>query len=103
MRAAERGEEVVERVLVGDVDGGQVQVHLVVLLVENVVLSERDIEQVARCDAGRIVVVVFSARSRNLNKFRGVSGRVARSKAAIGNGGRNAVAGEACFELLVRG
>src|SRR5271157_5004025 len=37
VRAAERREEVIERVLVGDVDGGQVQVHLIAILVEDVV------------------------------------------------------------------
>ena len=40
MRAAEGGEEVVERVLVGDVDGGEVEVHLVAVFVEDVVLAD---------------------------------------------------------------
>src|ERR1700722_1100807 len=101
MRAAEGGEEVVERVFVSDVDGGEVEVGLEALLVEEVVFADGDIEQVARGDARRVMVVVFGAGSRNLDELGGVSCRVARSKSSIGNGGRNAVAGEAGFELLV--
>ena len=40
VRAAEGGEEVVERVLVGDVDGGEVKIGLEVLLVEEVGFAE---------------------------------------------------------------
>ena len=66
MRAAEGGEEVVERVLVGDVDGRQVEIRLVLVRVEDVVLADRDVEQVARRNARRVVVVVLGAGSRNL-------------------------------------
>src|ERR1022692_1280809 len=43
VRAAERGEEVVKGVLVGDVDGRQVEVHLVVVGAEQVLLANREV------------------------------------------------------------
>ena len=99
--AAEGGEEVVEGVLVGDVDGGEVQIHLVVLRFEEVVLADSDVEEVAGGDAGRVFVVVLGAGGGNLHQLRCVSGCIARRKASIGNCGRYSVAGEAGLELLV--
>ena len=40
MRAAEGGEEVIQGVLVGDVDGRQIEVQLVALGMEDVVLAD---------------------------------------------------------------
>jgi hypothetical protein len=37
--------------------------------VENVVLAKRGVEQITRSDAGWVMVVVFGARSRNLNQI----------------------------------
>ena len=65
VRPAERGQEVIQRVIVGDVDRGQVEVHLVAVGVEEVVLADRDVEQVARSDARWVVVVVPGARRGN--------------------------------------
>ena len=67
VRAAERGQKVIERVLVGDVDGGEVDVGLVALLVEDVVLAKRGIEEVARRNALRVLVVVLLVGTGNLN------------------------------------
>jgi len=61
VRAAERGQEVVERGLVGDVDGGDLEAPLVLVGVEQIVISHADIEQMAGSDAGRVTVVVFGA------------------------------------------
>src|ERR1035441_174503 len=58
VRARERREEVIERVLVGEVHGGQVEAPLVLVAVEQVVLAQRRIEDIPRRDALRIVVVV---------------------------------------------
>jgi len=66
MRAAKRREEVVKRILVGDVDGGEIQIDLVAIGVEDVGFARRDVEQVTRCDARRIVVVVAGAGGRNV-------------------------------------
>ena len=63
--------KVVQRVLVGDVDGRQVEVRLEVLLVEDVVLADGDIEEVARRDALRIVVVVARVGAGNIDQARG--------------------------------
>ena len=62
VRTAEGGEEVVKGVLVGDVDGRQVEVHLVVIGAEQVLLANREVEQVAGCDTRRVFVVVLCSR-----------------------------------------
>ena len=59
MRSAEGGQEVIQCVLIRQVHRRQVQVHLVVLFVEDVVLSERGVEEAAGGDARRVVVGVF--------------------------------------------
>ena len=64
VRAAEGGEEVVERVLVGDVDGGEVEIDLVAVGVEEVVFAERDVEEIARRDAGRVAGRCCRCRAR---------------------------------------
>jgi len=64
VRSAEGGEEVVKGVLVGDVDGSQVEVHLVVVGVEQVLLANREVEQIAGCDTRRVFVVVLCSRPR---------------------------------------
>ena len=71
VRPAERGEEVVERVLIGDVDRGQIEVCLEVLLVEDVVLADGDVEQTAWRNALWIVVVVAGVGSGNVDQIRG--------------------------------
>ena len=52
--AAEGGEKVIQGVLVGKVDGRQVEVHLVALLVEDVVFADGRVEEVTRRDALRV-------------------------------------------------
>ena len=71
VRAAEGGEEVVEGVLVGDVDGGEAQAPLVLVAVEEVVLAEGGVEEVARGDAGRVLVVVLGAGSGDVDQVGG--------------------------------
>ena len=61
VRSAERREKVIECILVGYVDRRQVKVQLVVFLVKDVLLSDGNIEQVARCDARRVLVIVFGS------------------------------------------
>lgn len=61
MRPAESGEEVVERFFVGQVYHGQAQAPLVTISVEQIVLAERNVEQVARRDTRRIFIGVFRA------------------------------------------
>jgi hypothetical protein len=59
--AAEGGEEVIERVFVGQVDDGEAKAPLVAVAAEEVVVADRHVEEVARSDARRILVVVFGA------------------------------------------
>ena len=103
VRAAEGGEEVVQRVLVGDVHGRQAQAPLVLVAVEEIVLADRRIEEAALLNARRILVVVLGARGGNRNQLRGQL----RSEALISRypderSCLDAVAGEARLELLIR-
>ena len=66
MGSTKSGEKVVERLLVGEIDRRQAGAELVFVSLENVVLPYGGVEQVAGCDAGRIVVVVLRAGSGNL-------------------------------------
>ena len=68
MRAAEGGEEVVERVFVGDVYRGKMQAPLVLVAVKEVVFADGRIEEIARRNAGRIGVVVARAGLGNLHQ-----------------------------------
>jgi len=70
VRAAEGRKKVVKRVLVGQVHGRQLQAHLVSVAVEHVVVSDRQIKQMARCDSRRILVVVLRSGRRNLHEAR---------------------------------
>src|ERR1700722_8960114 len=81
VRAAEGGEEVIQSVLVRDVYGCKVEVDLVVLPMEDVVFADGGVEQVARSDAGRIMVVILPARCGNRHQVRLVSRIVARGEA----------------------
>src|SRR6266446_10149727 len=72
MRSAERGQEIVERHFVGQVDGREPQAPLVAIAMEEVVVSNAGIEQVARVDAWRIVVVILRSRCRYLEPGRPV-------------------------------
>ena len=70
VRTAERRQEVIQGILVGDVDGSQVEVDLVVLLVKDVVFSQRCVKKVAMLNAGWVVVVVACAGSGNIDELR---------------------------------
>ncbi len=59
MGAAEGGEEVVEGVFVGDVDGGEAEAPLVFVAGEEVVVAEGGVEDVAGGDAGWVLVVIL--------------------------------------------
>src|ERR1700679_513793 len=65
MRAAEGGEEVVQSVFVGNVDACQTEAPFVFVAMEEVVLTDRSVEEVSVFNAGRIVVIVAGAGSRD--------------------------------------
>ena len=67
MRATERSKEVVEGHLVGQIDDREAQTPLVTVAVEQIVVTNRQIKQMARLDSLRIVVVIFRPGCRHLD------------------------------------
>src|ERR1039458_1712985 len=102
VRSAEGRKEVVKSVLVGDVDGRQVEVHLVVIGATHVLLTNGKVEQVARCDARRVFVVVLGSRRGNADQGRRVLRRRAGLKARRAGRGHS-IACKPCFGLLIEG
>ena len=72
MRPAEGRQEVIQRQFVGDVDGGKRETPFVTFAFEQVVVAHCNIEQVARRNARRIVVVIFGSGCWYLEKRRPV-------------------------------
>ena len=68
MRATERRQKVIQRILVGDVDAGEGETPLITLALEEVVISQRNVEQMPRRNAGRIVVVILGSGRWYLQK-----------------------------------
>ena len=56
--SAERGQEVVKRDFVGQVDDGEAEAPLVTVFVEQFVISQADVKQVPRSDSRWIAVIV---------------------------------------------
>ena len=71
VRSAERRQEVVQRVFVRDVHRRQPQTPLVAIAAQQVVLSQRCVEEIPWRNARRILVVVLRARRGNLDQLRG--------------------------------
>ena len=88
VRAAEGGEEVVERVLVGQIDDRELRAPLVPVAMEDVVVAHGEIEEAAGSDARRIVVVVFRPGSRNRDQRRAVLRRRAQRPCGADRRGR---------------
>lgn len=65
MRSAERAQEVVERFFVGQVDHRKAKAPLVTVAAEQIVMAKGEIEQVARRNPRRVLVVIFRAIGRN--------------------------------------
>ena len=68
MRSAEGGQKVVKRVLIRQIHYGEPGAPFVPVGIENVVISYRDVEKIARSDARRIVIVIFRARCGNASR-----------------------------------
>src|ERR1700682_1624839 len=65
--SAEGGEEVVKRDLVRHVDDGHASAPFEAVFVEQIVITEAEIKEVARCNTGRIMVVVCCPWRRDLD------------------------------------
>jgi len=59
--SAEGGQEIVKSDLVGEIDGSQLKADLVLVTVENVVMSYRQVEEMTWSDAVGIVIGVVGA------------------------------------------
>src|SRR5499427_4679004 len=66
MRAAERRQKVVKRVRVRDIDRGELQAHFVFVALENIVIANRQVEHVPRCNSWRIFIVILRSRCGDL-------------------------------------
>ena len=75
MRSAERAQEVVKRLFVGQVDYRKTKAPFVTIAMEQIVVADGEVEQVARRNARRILVVVFRAICRNRNAVGPGAGR----------------------------
>src|SRR5260221_10921655 len=69
MRAAERLQEIINVLLVGQVDDREAQAPPVAVCLEQIVVPYRHIEQIARFDAGGVTVQV-KCGTRNIEQFR---------------------------------
>src|SRR5579862_9254957 len=111
MGAAERRQEVVERIFIRDVDRRELQAYLVFVAMKNIVVTHSEVKQISRRDAWRIVIVILRPGCRDLEQGRPIlrgrantvetnrsSNRVRRARWR----GANAVAFEPSLKLLVR-
>src|ERR1039458_746639 len=103
MRAAEGGKKVIQRVLVGNIDGRNVQVRLEAAGVKEIVLADGSVEQVAGRDARRVLVVVAAAGRGNLHQIRGILRGQAGCGQGIAGGCLNAIACKSSLKLFVGG
>lgn len=79
MGSTESGEEIIERVVVGQIDNGELSAPLVFISVQQVIVSDGEVEQIALLNARRLVIVVFSACCRDADQARSIL----RSRAQI--------------------
>ena len=68
VRTRERREEVVQRVLVGDVDCRKPHAHFVLVAMKEIVFAERHIEEVSGLNTRRIVIVISGVGRRNFEQ-----------------------------------
>ena len=108
MGTAEGGEEIVQCCLVGQVDHGEAKAPLVFIAIKDVVVANAGIEQVARSDALRIVVVVFRPGRRYLDELGPkLRGQASTIRLQYRRGYRNcwrrtyALTGESRLKLLI--
>src|SRR6516165_9427762 len=103
MRAAERGEKVIQGILIRKVDYGYSRAPLEAIPVEKIVLTDREIEQMSRLNARRIGIVVFSVWRGHFDQ----RGTKRRSRAVVRQRhcrrGVCTAAGEAGLKLLIGG
>ena len=103
MRSAEGREEVVKGVLVGDIDGSEPKAPFALVAMEEVVVPDGGVEQAARGDARRVVVVILGVGRRNADQVGSELRGQARRRQGRGRCCPHAIAGKAGLKLLVGG
>lgn len=103
MRTAESGQEVIQRIIVRQVNRRQLEAPLILVALEQIIEPQRQVEQVARGDAGRVVVVVLGIGRRYLDERRAKLGSRTVEGQGLGRGCMYAIAGEPRLKLLVSG
>jgi len=68
VRAAEGRKEVVQHVVVGQVDDRELRAPLIPFTVKKIVVAQGEIEEAARPDALRIVIVIFRPWCWNIDE-----------------------------------
>ena len=103
MCSTESREEIVERFFVRQIDNCKAEAPFALVTVKQIVMTHGQIKEVARCDAGRVVVVIFRVGGWNFHQGRTVLGCRAQATRVDGSrrGSKHAPAGESCLELLV--
>jgi hypothetical protein len=82
VRATERGKKVVERIFIGQVNDSELRTDFIPITMIQVVVPDRQIEQIACGNTGRIMIIILRARSRYLDQI----GSELRSRAVKGQG-----------------
>jgi len=72
VRATERRDKVVERYFVRKVDDGQLSAPFAFVAMEEIVVPDREIEQVTVSNPGRILIIIFSSSRRDLYERRAI-------------------------------
>ena len=103
MRAAERGQEIVEGFLVGYVDYREAQTPLVAVAVEKVVVSNGGVKQAPRVNAWRVVVIILRPGRGYFYQRRAELRREARKRQTYGGRGMNGSTVEPGLKLLIGG
>ena len=70
VRSTEGGEKVIECVIVGEIDERNLSTPLVTIALEQIVITNRQIEQVTRSNSWWIVIVVLGTWRRHLKQGR---------------------------------
>jgi len=73
VRAAKRREKVVQRIFISEVDDRQTSAPLMTIAVEQIIVTNGDVEHMPRGDTRRIVVIILSSWRRYLYEGRSVT------------------------------
>jgi hypothetical protein len=66
--AAEGGQDVIQRFFVGEIDDLKLGAPFITIAMEQIVVSDGGVEQIPRCDARRIMIVILGSRCRDLEQ-----------------------------------